>query len=128
MGQTLGSYCIYVTDLDRATYFWETLMGIKVQLDTDLGHIKERVFASDEGGSRLQLAHHLEHEGPLDHGFALWKLYVNTDDCEGVYQRAVEAGCESVSPPKRLDRWPVVVAFIKDFDGYLIELVQRDPD
>ena len=53
---------------------------------------------------------------------------MNTDDCEGVYRRAIDAGCESVSEPRRLDRWPVVVAFIKDFDGYTVELVQRDPE
>jgi hypothetical protein len=28
--------------------------------------------------------------------------------------------------PKRLDRWPVVVAFVEDFDGYRIEFVQHD--
>jgi lactoylglutathione lyase len=30
-----------------------------------------------------------------------------------------------VSPPQDLDRWPVTVAFIKDPDGYLIELLQN---
>lgn len=128
MGQTLGSYCIWVTDMDRAVHFWETLMGLEVQLHTDLGTIKEVVLASDEGGSRLQLAHDTERAAPLDHGYALWKLYVNTDDCEGVYQRAIEAGCESITAPRRLERWPVVVAFIKDFDGYTVEIVQRDPE
>ena len=57
MGQTLGSYCIWVTDMDRAVDFWETLMGLDVQLHTDLGTIKEVVLASNDGGSRLQLAH-----------------------------------------------------------------------
>jgi lactoylglutathione lyase len=57
-------------------------------------------------------------------GTAMWKLYVNTDDCQAIYDRAVAAGCESVSAPARLDRWPVTVAFIKDFDGYLIELIE----
>ena len=128
MGQQLGSYCIWVTDMDRAVYFWETLIGLDVQLHTDLGTIKEVVLASNEGGSRLQLAHDTGRDAPLDHGYSLWKLYVNTDDCEGVYKRAIDAGCESVSEPRRLDRWPVVVAFIKDFDGYTVELVQRDPE
>ena len=92
MGQTLGSYCIWVTDMDRAVYFWETLMGLDVQLHTDLGTIKEVVLASNDGGSRLQLAHDTERDAPLDHGYSLWKLYVNTDDCEGVYKRADRRG------------------------------------
>ena len=58
-------------------------------------------------------------------GTAMWKLYVDTDDCQAVYDKAIAAGCESVSAPQQLDRWPVTVAFIKDLDGYLIELVQN---
>ena len=27
--------------------------------------------------------------------------------------------------PERLDRWPVIVGFILDPDGYSIELIQR---
>jgi len=30
--------------------------------------------------------------------------------------------------PKRLDRWPVTVAFIVDPDGYTIELLQHHRD
>ena len=56
-------------------------------------------------------------------GSAMWKLYVNTDDCLALYDKAIAAGCESVSPPSRLDRWPVTMAYIKDFDGYLVEFV-----
>ena len=58
-------------------------------------------------------------------GNAMWKLYVDTDDCRAVYDKAIAAGCESVMEPSQLDRWPVTVAFVKDFDGYLIEFVQN---
>jgi lactoylglutathione lyase len=29
-----------------------------------------------------------------------------------------------VTPPSRLDRWPVTMAYIRDFDGYLVEFVE----
>ena len=29
-----------------------------------------------------------------------------------------------VSEPARLDRWPVTIAFVKDPDGYLLELIE----
>ena len=57
-------------------------------------------------------------------GTAMWKLYVNTDDCQALYDKAIAAGCESVSAPARLDRWPVTMAYVKDPDGYLIEFVE----
>jgi lactoylglutathione lyase len=124
MGQILGQYCINVSDLDRAVDFWEGVMGIPVQSRTDIPTAREAVLQAKEGGSRMQLAQQLDHEGPVDMGSAMWKLYVNTDNCQAIYDKAIAAGCESVSAPARLDRWPVTVAFVKDLDGYLLELIE----
>jgi predicted enzyme related to lactoylglutathione lyase len=66
-----------------------------------------------------------DHEGAIDHGNALWKLYLDTDDCAGLYQRAIEAGAQAVTPPQRLEQWPVTVAFIRDPDGYQIEIIEQ---
>ena len=101
------------------------VVGIPVQSRTEIPTAKEVVLQAEVGGSRLQLAQQLDQDGPIDMGTAMWKLYVDTDDCQAVYDKAIAAGCESVSPPQQLDRWPVTVAFIKDPDGYLIEFVQN---
>jgi lactoylglutathione lyase len=124
MENTLGQYCINVSDIDRAVEFWEGVVGIPVQSRTDIPNVKEVVLQAEAGGSRIQLAQHLDHTGPVDMGSAMWKIYVDTDDCQALYDKAIAAGCESVSEPQQLDRWPVTVAFIKDFDGYLVEFVQ----
>jgi lactoylglutathione lyase len=119
----LSQYCINVRDLDRAIEFWEGVIGIPVVSRTDIPNAKEAVLQSPAGGSRMQLAQHLDHEGPIDMGSAMWKLYVNTEDCQALYDKAIAAGAESVTPPSRLERWPVTMAYIKNFDGYLNELV-----
>jgi lactoylglutathione lyase len=124
VGQILGQYCINVRDLETAIGFWEGICGIPVRSRTEIPNVREAVLQAEAGGSRLQLAQHLDRDGPVDMGTAMWKLYVNTDNCQAIYDKAVGAGCESVRPPARLDRWPVTVAFIKDFDGYLIELIE----
>ena len=124
MVSILSQYCINVSDLERAIEFWEGVVGIPVQSRTEIPNAKEAVLQTPAGGSRMQLAQHDDHKGPIDMGNAMWKLYVNTDDCEALYNRAVSAGCESVSTPSRLERWPVTIAFVKDFDGYLIEFVE----
>jgi len=124
MVSILSQYCINVSDLDRAIEFWDGVIGIPLQSRTEIPTAREAVLQSPAGGSRMQLAQQLDHTGPIDMGSAMWKLYVNTDDCAALYEKAVAAGCESVAAPSRLDRWPVTVAFIKDFDGYLIELVE----
>jgi lactoylglutathione lyase len=124
MSQILGQYCINVSDLERSIRLWQDVFGIPVCSRTEIPGAREAVLQAPEGGSRLQLAQHLERSGPIEMGTALWKLYVNTSDCKGLYAKALAGGCESVRPPAALERWPVTVAFVKDPDGYLIELVE----
>lgn len=126
MVSILGQYCINVRDLERAIEFWNGVCGLPVVSRTDIPQAKEAILQSPFGGSRMQLAQQLDDDRPIDMGTAMWKLYVNTDDCQDLYDRAIAAGCESVTPPQRLDRWPVTVAFVKDFDGYLVEFVEYD--
>ena len=79
-------------------------------------------------GGRLQLAKFAEtmRPGPIDQGFALWKIYMNVDDAMATWQKAVDAGHKSVMKPERLERWPVIVGFVTDPDGYLIEIIQHE--
>ena len=124
MVSILSQYCINVSDIEKSIEFWDGVIGIPLQSRTEIPNAKEAVLQSPAGGSRMQLAQHLDHEGPIDMGSAMWKLYVNTDDCQALYDKAIAAGCESVSAPARLDRWPVTMAYVKDRDGYLIEFVE----
>jgi lactoylglutathione lyase len=125
MENSLGQYCIYVSDMARALEFWEGVIGLPVSSRTEIPGVQEVVLQAGAGGSRIQLAQKLDDPSPIDMGNAMWKLYVDTDDCRALYEKAIAAGCESVTPPTELDRWPVTVAFIKDFDGYLIELLEN---
>jgi catechol 2,3-dioxygenase-like lactoylglutathione lyase family enzyme len=120
----LSQYCIYVSDIDRAIAFWRDVVGIPLVSETDIPNHKEAIHQSPHGGSRLQLAQKLDDDAPIDMGTAMWKLYANTSDCQALYDRAMAAGCESVTPPSRLDRWPVTMAYIKEPDGYLVEFVE----
>ena len=124
MVSILGQYCINVTDLDRSIEFWRDTVGISLVSRTEIPNAKEAILQSPHGGSRLQLAQHDDQDGPIEMGTALWKLYVNTDDCVALHDRAVAAGCESVMAPTKLERWPVTMAYVKDLDGYLIEFVE----
>ncbi len=128
MATTVGQYCIYVSDLERSVQFYTDIIGLKPQGRTDIDDVHEAVVAADEGGGRLQLAERYNGGQPIDHGFALWKIYFNVDDCKAVHDAAVAAGYASTMEPQRLDRWPVTVAFIEDPDGYTIELIQMHED
>ena len=124
MKTSIDQYCINVTDLDRSVHFYETVLGLKVTHRIETPGFSEVVLGG-ESGNRIQLAKHHDQDGPIEHGNGFWKLYLDTDDCEGLYRRCMEAGIESISPPERLEHWPVTVAFVKDPDGYTVEIVQH---
>ena len=128
MATTVGQCCIYVSDIEKSERFYTDIIGLKVQSRTEIDDVHEIVLAADDGGGRLQLAERYNGGQPIDHGFALWKLYMNVDDAMDTHDRAVAAGFTSTMVPQRLDRWPVIVGFIEDPDGYSIELVQRADD
>lgn len=125
-GVWLGQYCLNVTDIEATIRFYE-LLGLTCTSRTDIPQAREAIVENPGTGSKLQLAQQKDPDGPLRMG-SMWKLYVNTDDCAGLHQKAVDAGHASLVAPMRLDRWPVTIAFVGDPDGYQVELVQRHED
>ncbi|MGA7052401.1 MAG: VOC family protein, partial [Mycobacterium sp.] len=99
-------------------------VGLEAQTRTEIPDVHEVVLAAANGGGRLQLAERYQNGSNIDHGFALWKIYMNVDDCREIFDRCVAAGATAQMEPARLDRWPVTVAMVEDLDGYLVELVQ----
>jgi len=125
MTSWVRQFCIYVKDLDRTIKFYETL-GLTCTSRTKITEdITEAMLENPDKGGWIQLAQNTAHPGPIDMGTSVWKLYIYTDDCQGLYDSAMAAGYKSVAKPSRLDRWPVTMAYIEDPDGYLIELIER---
>lgn len=126
MKSWLRQVCIHVSDLEATIRFYETL-GLTVTSRIAMSEdVAEAIVENPDKGAWLQLAQDRRIVPPIDMGTAMWKLYVYTDDCRGVHDRAVAAGYRSMSAPVTLDRWPVTVAFLYDPDGYVIQLLQRD--
>lgn len=125
MTQILSQFCINVRDMDRALEFWHDVCELPIVNRIETEDFVEVMLQSEHGGSRLQLAQHFANEGPIEMGTSVWKIYINTSDCQRVYDRAIAAGCESVTAPTSPERWPVILAFVQDFDGYLVEFVEH---
>ncbi len=119
-------FCIYVSDIDATIRFYETL-GLTCTSRTQItDDIEEAMIENPDRGGWIQLAHDRSKPDAVQPGTSVWKLYVYTDDCQGLHDRAVAAGYRSHMAPERLERWPVLMAYIEDPDGYLVELLQRD--
>ena len=123
MKTSVSQYCINVSDLERSVQFYQTILGLEITYRIETPEFTEIVLKGD-GGNQIQLARHHEQSGPIEHGNGFWKLYLQTDDCQGLYQRCIDAGAESVMEPERLEEWPVTAAFVKDPDGYLVEFLE----
>jgi len=130
MGSTVGQFCIAVNDLEESVRFYTEIMGLVEHGRTEIPNVNEVHLAGAEGehGGRLQLAkfNPTMTPQPIDHGRALWKIYIYVDDAVATWEKAVAAGYESHMKPERLDRWPVIVGFISDPDGYLIEIIESE--
>lgn len=127
MKTSIDQYCINVTDLEKSVNFYETVLGLEVTHRIETPGFSEVVLGG-ANGNRIQLARHHDQTGPIDHGNGFWKLYLDSDDCEGLYARCMEAGAESISAPERLEHWPVTAAFVRDPDGYMVEILQHHGD
>jgi len=120
----LNQYCVYVSDLERTIAFYETL-GLSCTSRTEIPNVHEAILENPAQGGKIQLAQKLDSSEPIDMGTAMWKLYVNTDDCTALHDKAVAAGYTSVVAPMSPERWPVTISFVADPDGYQVELVER---
>jgi lactoylglutathione lyase len=122
---TIGNVAINVSDLERSERFYVDVLGLEVLARIETPDVRELLLGSSEGGSQLMLARHTAQEGPVDAGGGMWKVYLATDDSEGLFRRAVAAGAEPVAEPRHLERFEVTISFVRDPDGHLIELGQR---
>lgn len=124
MSTSIGNVAIYVTDLDRSEEFYTEVLGLEVLTRIDTPDVREVIVGAPDEGSHLMLSRRTEPDGPVEPS-GIWKVFVNTPDAQASFERAVAAGAEAVAPPKLLERFRVTIAFVKDPDGYLIELGQR---
>lgn len=127
MATSIGNVALLVTDLEKSVAFYTRVIGLQVLTTIETDEVKEVIVGGKDVGSQLMLARRVEQDSPVNpSGF--WKVFVHTDDLDGVLLRARDAGAEVTQEPIVIERFRLTLAFVKDPDGYLIELGQRQPD
>jgi lactoylglutathione lyase len=81
-------------------------------------------FADYAQGGMLELVRLWDHQGPHTHGSGYGHISVSAPDLEATVARLQAMGAEVTTPPTVLIPGGPRVAFVKDFDGYAIELIQ----
>jgi lactoylglutathione lyase len=120
---SIGNVAINVSDLERSESFYVDALGLEVLSRIDTSEVREVIVGTPGEGSQLMLAKHTT--AHLSEPQGIWKVFLFTDDAAALYARAITAGAEAVEPPKFLEQFSVTIAFVKDPDGYLLELGQQ---
>ena len=125
---SLGYVILYVKDVSASLAFYEKAFGLSRRFFTD---DKGKAYGELEtGAARLAFASlelaksHLKQEfvvASLDKAPLGVEIALVTPDVPALYARAVKAGATPVSEPSTKP-WGQTVAYLRDKDGFLVEL------
>jgi lactoylglutathione lyase len=118
--------CYRIGDIDRSVAFYRAL-GFE-----ELGRLPIRdeainVFMGLPGdGARLELTYNHGVDS-YDLGTGYNHIAVTADDLDSTLARLSEHGIEPEKPPYSVREGGSRLCFVRDPDGYRIELIERDP-
>jgi len=121
----LGYVLIYVPEVAASVAFYEKAFGLSRRFVDDSGQYGEM----ETGGTALgfvaeSLAQTNAVETVLNRRAntpAGAEIALLTEDVASAYERALGAGAIAVAPPKQKP-WGQTVAYVRDLDGFLVEI------
>jgi lactoylglutathione lyase len=119
--------CYRITDVDRSVEFYKAL-GFN-----EIGRVPIRqeainVFMGlpDDGPEpRLELTYNFDQQGPYEIGTGYGHIAVTAPDLDGTLEQLKEQGIEPEKPPYSIREGGSRLCFVRDPDGYRIELIER---
>ena len=116
--------CYRILDIDRSVDFYRRL-GFE---EVDRRPIRDEainVFMGLPGdGPRLELTWNRDREEPYDVGTGYGHIALRVDDLDSTLERLASDGIEPEKPPYRVREGGSRLCFVRDPDGYRIELIE----
>ena len=120
----IGNVALDVSDLDRSETFYTVALGLQVVARIQADGVRAIIVGTPGLGSQIELA--VRTDGPaVIEPSGIWKVFVFADDAQALYDAALAGGAEPIQPPRLLDAFGIILAFVRDPDGYLVEIGQR---
>jgi lactoylglutathione lyase len=119
--------CYRITDIDSSVEFYRALgfeeMGRLRIRDEAINVFMGRPEDGDE--PRLELTYNVGHDEPYDLGTGYGHIAVSTADLDQTLANLSKQGIEPERPPYRVSDGGSRLCFVRDPDGYRIELLER---
>jgi lactoylglutathione lyase len=117
--------CYRITDIDRSVAFYEKL-GFEEVGRHPIRDEAINVFMGLPGdGARLELTYNHDQDGPYEIGTGYGHIAVTVDDLDGTLERLASLDIEPEKPPYTVREGGSRLCFVRDPDGYRIELIER---
>ena len=116
--------CYRVTDPDRSVAFYEAL-GFEKRRELPIRDEAVNYFLGVPGrdGPELELTYNFGVDS-YELGTAYGHIAVTVDDMNAALEALAEKGIEPEKPPYRVREGGSLIAFVRDPDGYRVELIE----
>ena len=120
-----------VGDLDKSIDFYVNRLGMQLIRKKDYPHGKFTLafvgYGSEKDNAVIELTHNW---GKQSEDYQLGDKYghiaIGVKDIHTLCKQLENNGCEVTTKPKVMQNSTTTLAFVKDPDGYKIELIERD--
>jgi lactoylglutathione lyase len=119
--------CYRILDIDRSVAFYEAL-GFEEMQRAPIRDEAVNVFMGlpDDGPEpRLELTHNFGQTEPYDIGTGYGHIAITTPDLDSTLAQLADQGIEPERPPYTVRDGGSRLCFVRDPDGYRIELIER---
>jgi lactoylglutathione lyase len=117
--------CYRIADIDRSVGFYEKL-GFEERGRLPIRDEAINVFMGLPGdGARLELTWNRDQQEPYEIGTGYGHIALTVDDLDGTLGRLSEVGIDPERPPYTVRDGGSRLCFVRDPDGYRIELIER---
>jgi lactoylglutathione lyase len=124
MAAQLIHTCYRVLDLDRSLDFYRKL-GFEEIDRMPIRDEATNVFLGLPGdGPRLELTYNHGRTEPYEIGTGYGHIALRVDDLDATLERLAAEGIEPERPPYRVSEGGSRICFVRDPDGYRIELIE----
>jgi lactoylglutathione lyase len=119
--------CYRITDIDRSVAFYNAL-GFEEKGRLPIREEAINVFMGlpDDGPEpRLELTYNIGRSEPYDIGTGYGHIAITTPELDQALARLKDQGIEPERPPYTVREGGSRLCFVRDPDGYRIELIER---